>query len=173
MKEVFRRTANRVSTWAGSAFVFLGAVTIVAAWAITGPIFHFSDTWQLVINTGTTIVTFLMVFLIQNTQNRDGKAVQIKLDELIRATKGARLHYLGLEDLSDEDLTELDIEFKQIAARPGTARSIEKLHAKIAAEHSRRHGLQMPNLVPNIFRHNTPTTGIQPDTADSTRPKTS
>lgn len=146
MKEVFRRTASRVSTWAGSAAVFLGAVTIVAIWALTGPIFKFSDTWQLVINTGTTIVTFLMVFLIQNTQNRDSKAVQIKLDELIRATKGARLHYMGLEDLSDEDLAELDIEFKQIAARPGAARSIAKLHEKINAEHAKRHGAPLPGI---------------------------
>ena len=81
MKNVFRIVAGRVSTWAGSAGVFLGAVLIVIMWATTGPFFHFSDTWQLVINTGTTIITFLMVFLIQNTQNRDGKAVQIKLDE--------------------------------------------------------------------------------------------
>lgn len=146
MKETFRRSAGRVSSWAGSAVVFLGAVVIVATWALSGPLFHYSDTWQLVINTGTTIVTFLMVFLIQNTQNRDSKAVQIKLDELIRATKGARLHYMGLEDLSDEDLAELDNEFKEIATRPGAARSIAKIHEKIAAEHARRHGLAMPHL---------------------------
>ncbi len=147
MKELFRRTAGRVSTWAGSATVFLFAVLIVGVWALTGPIFHFSDTWQLVINTGTTIVTFLMVFLIQNTQNRDGKAVQIKLDELIRATKGARLHYMGLEDLSDEDLAELDTEFRKIAARPGAARSIAKLHERINAEHAERHGIPLPSLL--------------------------
>ena len=152
MKELFRRTAGRVSTWAGSATVFLIAVLIVTVWALTGPVFHYSDTWQLVINTGTTIVTFLIVFLIQNTQNRDSKAVQIKLDELIRATKGARLHYMGLEDLSDEDLMELDIEFKQIAARPGAARAITKLHEKIDAEHTKRHGVPLPSL----FHHPEP-----------------
>lgn len=143
MKEVFRKSASRVSTWAGSAGVFLAAVLIVVIWAISGPLFHFSDTWQLVINTGTTIVTFLMVFLIQNTQNRDGKAVQIKLDELIRATKGARMHYLNLEELSDDELAALDQEFKILAARPNTVRAIAKLQDKISAEHTRRHGAAM------------------------------
>ena len=138
MKDRFRIIANRVSAWTGTAAVFLGAVLVVVVWAFTGPLFNYSDTWQLVINTGTTVITFLMVFLIQNTQNRDGKAVQIKLDELIRATKGAHTHYIGLEDLNDDDLAELDAEFKQIAARPGSARSIQKLHDKIIAEHSRR-----------------------------------
>ena len=167
MKELFRRTAGRVSTWAGSATVFLFAVLIVGVWALTGPIFHFSDTWQLVINTGTTIVTFLMVFLIQNTQNRDGKAIQIKLDELIRATKGARLHYMGLEDLSDEDLAELDIEFKQIAARPGAARSIAKLHEKINAEHAKRHGAPLPGLF-----HRPEPAPIQTEVAPPVQPQT-
>lgn len=143
MKELFRVTAGRVSTWAGSASVFLGAALIVAIWGTTGPLFHFSDTWQLVINTGTTIVTFLMVFLIQNTQNRDSKAVQIKLDELIRATKGARMHYVDLEDLSDDDLTALDQEFKNIAAQPNTARAIARLHEKLSIEHERRHGVPL------------------------------
>lgn len=157
MKEVFRVAAGRVSTWAGSASVFLGAVLIVAIWGTTGPLFHFSDTWQLVINTGTTIVTFLMVFLIQNTQNRDSKAVQIKLDELIRATKGARLHYVDLEDLSDDDLTALDQEFKTIAARPNTARAIARLHEKISIEHERRHGMPLPRLFHHdAAQHHTP-----------------
>ena len=89
-KATFRMVANRISMWAGSAGVFLGAILIVLVWASTGPLFNFSDTWQLVINTGTTIVTFLMVFLIQNTQNRDTKAIQLKLDELIHANKAAR-----------------------------------------------------------------------------------
>lgn len=150
MKDLFRRIAARISNLAGTATVFLGAIVIVIFWATSGPAFHFSNTWQLVINTGTTIITFLMVFLIQNTQNRDGKAVQLKLDELLRATKGAHLHYIGLEDLSDADLSELDNEFKQLTARPGTTRAIAKLHEKIQAEHSRRgHGLAMPH----IFHH--------------------
>jgi len=142
MKNVFRVIANRISTWTGSALTFLGAVGIVVIWAFTGPIFHYSDTWQLVINTGTTIITFLMVFLIQNTQNRDGKAVQLKLDELIRATKGARNTYVGLEDLLDEEIQELDNEFKKITESPGTVRSLNKLREKIAEENERRFGLK-------------------------------
>jgi low affinity Fe/Cu permease len=140
MKDLFRNIASHISVWTGTATVFLGAILIVGVWATTGPLFHFSDTWQLVINTGTTIITFLMVFLIQNTQNRDGKAVQIKLDELIRATKGARNRYVGLEDLSDSDLAELDNEFKLLAQNSSTIHAMKKLHAKIEAEqHSRTH----------------------------------
>jgi low affinity Fe/Cu permease len=139
MHDFFRKIAARVSTLAGTAATFLLAVAVIVVWGFTGPMFHYSDTWQLVINTGTTIVTFLMVFLIQNTQNRDGKAVQIKLDELIRATKGARTSYVGLEDLSDDDLTELDRQFKELAHNPASVRAITKLHAKIAEEHDRRH----------------------------------
>lgn len=142
MKNVFRVVANRISIWTGSATVFLGAIVIVSTWAITGPIFHYSDTWQLVINTGTTIVTFLMVFLIQNTQNRDSKAVQLKLDELIRATKGARNQYVVLEDLNDDDLAELNNEFKELTQKPGTVRAMHQLHAKIEEEHSRRSGIR-------------------------------
>ena len=143
MKNVFRIVANRVSIWAGSAVVFLGAILIVIVWASTGSVFNFSDTWQLVINTGTTIVTFLMVFLIQNTQNRDSKAVQIKLDELIRATKGARQYYIGLEDFTDDELDELDRQFREITARPSTARAIKRLQETIAVTHSERRKQQM------------------------------
>lgn len=142
MKNVFRVVANRISIWTGSATVFLGAVIIVATWATTGPIFDYSDTWQLVINTGTTIITFLMVFLIQNTQNRDSKAVQLKLDELIRATKGARNQYVVLEDLNDDELGELNNQFKELTQKPGTVRAMHKLHEKIDEEHSRRSGLR-------------------------------
>lgn len=138
MKRLFRHIAAKISAWTGTATVFLGAVLIIIIWAVTGPLFNFSDTWQLIINTGTTIVTFLMVFLIQNTQNRDGKAVQLKLDELIHATKGARTHFVGLEDLSDEDLAQLDIEFKKLASNQNSARALVKLHEKIEAEHTRR-----------------------------------
>jgi len=141
MKDIFRTIAARISIWTGTATVFLGAVLVIAVWGFTGPAFHYSDTWQLVINTGTTIVTFLMVFLIQNTQNRDGKAVQIKLDELIRATKGARNSYVGLEDLSDADLDELDKEFKLLTQNPSTIHAMKRLHEKIASEHERRRGV--------------------------------
>jgi low affinity Fe/Cu permease len=146
MKETFRKAAGKVSSWAGSATVFIGAFLIIFIWAITGPMFHYSDTWQLVINTGTTIVTFLMVFLIQNTQNRDSKAVQMKLDELIRVTKGARLHYLGLEDMNDDELTTLDAEFKHIMTKPGVAGAVTKLQERITAEHQRRRGIQLLSI---------------------------
>lgn len=137
-KNHFRKIANTISTWAGSAGVFLGAVLIVLVWASTGPIFDFSDTWQLIINTGTTIITFLMVFLIQNTQNRDTKAIQLKLDELIHSTKSARDTFVGLEELTDEELTELDNEFKKLSQDPTTAKALAKLHRKIEAEHVKR-----------------------------------
>jgi low affinity Fe/Cu permease len=150
MKDIFRTIANRISAWTGTATVFLGAVLIVIIWGTTGPMFQFSDTWQLVINTGTTIITFLMVFLIQNTQNRDGKAVQLKLDELIRATKGARNQYVGLEDLSDADLAELDKEFKLLTQNPSTIHAMKKLHEKIADEHARRRAT--PSML-NRFHH--------------------
>lgn len=156
-KDIFRSIATHISVWTGTATVFVGAVVIIIVWAVTGPLFHFSDTWQLVINTGTTIITFLMVFLIQNTQNRDSKAVQIKLDELIRATKGARTKYVGLEDLSDSDLSELDKEFKLLTQNPGTIYAMKKLHEKIAAEHSRRHSLADAGAsVLNILHHTSP-----------------
>ncbi len=98
----------------GSAWAFAGAVLVILVWLLTGPTFHFSDTWQLIINTGTTIITFLIVFLIQNTQNRDAKAMHLKLDEVIRAIKGARNELVDLEDLSDEALKRLEEQFKSL-----------------------------------------------------------
>lgn len=114
MKDVFRRIAQRTSIIVGHANSFLAAVMLILVWLVTGPLFHFSDTWQLVINTTTTIVTFLMVFLIQNTQNRDSHAVHLKLDELIRANEQARNKLLALEDLSDEDMRKLQVEFERL-----------------------------------------------------------
>ena len=101
----------------GSAWAFAGAVLVIVVWILTGPTFHFSDTWQLIINTATTVITFLMVFLIQNTQNRDAKAVHLKLDEIIRALKGARNQLVDLEDLSDEDLKKLEEQFRRLRAK--------------------------------------------------------
>jgi low affinity Fe/Cu permease len=114
VNDLFRAFSRNIALAVGSAWAFVVAITIVIVWAATGRMFHFSDTWQLIINTGTTIVTFLMVFLIQNTQNRDGKAIQLKLDELIRALKGARNKLVDLEDLSDEELKELQKEFERL-----------------------------------------------------------
>ena len=114
MQERFRRFARRISDQTGSSWAFLLAVAVVVAWIAVGPWFDYSDTWQLVINTGTTIVTFLMVFLIQNTQNRDSKVMQLKLDELLRAVEAARTGLVALEDVSDETLTRLKEQFSQL-----------------------------------------------------------
>ena len=112
---LFDSFAKRASRTAGHPATFAGAVLIILVWATLGPLFGFSNTWQLVINTGTTIITFLMVFLIQNTQNRDGAAVQLKLDELIRAIDGAHNGFLDLEELSDEDLARIRGRFEALA----------------------------------------------------------
>lgn len=112
---VFTRFARWAANVTGKPATFLSAVAIIIIWGFTGPLFGFSDTWQLVINTGTTIITFLMVFLIQNTQNRDTEALQIKLDELIRATKGARNSMLNLEEMDERQLDEIRQEYLNIA----------------------------------------------------------
>jgi low affinity Fe/Cu permease len=114
VSDAFRVFARHSSMILGSAWAFAGAVLVIAVWLLTGPTFHFSDTWQLIINTATTIITFLMVFLIQNTQNRDAKAVHLKLDEMIRALKGARNKLVDLEDLSDEKLKKLEEQFQRL-----------------------------------------------------------
>ena len=117
VSDAFRVFARHSAIALGSAWAFAGAVLVILVWILTGPMFHFSDTWQLVINTATTIVTFLMVFLIQNTQNRDAKAVHLKLDELIRALKDARNELVDLENLSDKDLKKLEEQFKSMRKR--------------------------------------------------------
>jgi len=114
MQETFRRFAHMAADLVGSPYAFLVAVLLTLGWAASGPFFHFSDTWQLVINTGTTILTFLMVFLIQNTQNRDAKAIHLKLDELLRAVSAARNELIDLEDLSDEELVQLQHQFERL-----------------------------------------------------------
>ncbi|MBP2311747.1 low affinity iron permease family protein [Azospirillum soli] len=113
----FFRFARWTERQTGRPGAFVLALGVVILWAVTGPLFHFSDTWQLVINTGTTIVTFLMVFLIQNAQNRDTQAVQLKLDELIRATEAARNNLINLEERSEQDLARVKNGFEKIAAK--------------------------------------------------------
>ncbi len=113
---VYTRTARWIAQLSGRPITFLLAVASIIVWLVTGPIFGFSDTWQLVINTGTTIVTFLMVFLIQNTQNRDTTAMQLKLDELIRATRGAHLSLLDLEELEERELAAFVKQYEDLAA---------------------------------------------------------
>ena len=114
-KSHFGTFASKVSHWMGHPLGFILALAVVVLWAATGPIFHWTDTWQLVINTGTTVVTFLMVFLIQNTQNRESRAIQLKLDELIRSTRGAHNALLDLEELTDDDLLRIREAYIQLA----------------------------------------------------------
>jgi low affinity Fe/Cu permease len=125
----FGQFAASASGWLGSKWAFAGAGLVIVLWAAMGPVFHFSDTWQLVINTGTTIVTFLMVFLIQNTQNRDARAINLKLNELIRAIDKARDQMIDIENLSDLELDELQAKYEKIKAeceaRPRKANSGE------------------------------------------------
>jgi low affinity Fe/Cu permease len=121
MRERFRRWSAKVAEVVGSPWAFLLAALAVVVWAVTGPIFHYSDTWQLVINTATTVITFLMIFLVQNTQNRDAKAIHLKLDELIRSNAAARNSMLDLEDLDDEELARLAAEFQRLRERVGQA----------------------------------------------------
>ena len=113
----FDKLAQTVARGAGRPMTFFISVALVLAWAISGPVFGFSDTWQLVINTGTTIVTFLMVFLIQNTQNRDTDALQVKIDELLRVTEGARLALLNLEELKADELDRIKAGFVELGRR--------------------------------------------------------
>ncbi len=111
----FDRFSKKTARWSGHPIAFVAAFALIVGWLVTGPIFHFGTTWQLVINTATTIVTFLMVFLIQNTQNRDGAAVQLKLDELIRAMQGAHNEFLDLEELTEGELDRIKTDFLQLA----------------------------------------------------------
>src|ERR1044072_755140 len=115
LSALFQKMSNKVTKATGSPYAFLIALTLVIVWAITGPIFGFSDTWQLVINTGTTIITFLMVFIIQSSQNRDTAALQVKVDELIRAIEGARNELLDLEELDEAELTKMRDHYELLA----------------------------------------------------------
>jgi len=117
LTDAFHDFAKSLAAAVGSPWAFITALAVVALWSATGPLFHYSDTWQLVINTGTTIETFLMVFLIQNTQNRDAKAIHLKLDELIRSVKGARNQLIDLEELSEEELDDLQRQFVKLRRR--------------------------------------------------------
>jgi low affinity Fe/Cu permease len=118
LHDLFRRVARATANAIGSPYAFVLAVFVIALWAATGPMFHYSDTWQLVINTGTTIITFLVVFAIQNTQNRDSKALHLKLDELLRAIEPARTGLCDLEDMPDEAINRLDAEFRNLRSDP-------------------------------------------------------
>jgi len=127
MREWFRRFAYTISDAAGTAWAFLAALAMVVLWAAAGPLLDYSDGWQLTINTATTILTFLMVFLIQSTQNRDAKSMELKLDELIRAVKGARTRLVRLEELSDDELDALRKEFDALHRRLARDRARDRL----------------------------------------------
>ncbi|MBI1275159.1 low affinity iron permease family protein [bacterium] len=131
----FQRFAKRTASWTGSPYAFALAFGTIVTWVVSGPVFGFSDTWQLVINTGTTIITFLMVFLIQNTQNRDSVAIQLKLDELIRATRGAHTVLLDLEELNEKELEALHERYEDIAE-----------HARNRLKHGRS-DTNIPNVI--------------------------
>src|SRR5215208_7945497 len=142
----FTRFAKWTARASGRPATFVLAAGIVIVWGLTGPLFGFSNTWQLVINTGTTIVTFLMVFLIQNTQNRDARAMHLKLDELIRALKGARNQLVNLEEMSDEELDQLQKEFQRVCgSRRNTKTPAEPEHG---AKQSRHHQPEVPAHAP-------------------------
>jgi low affinity Fe/Cu permease len=131
---VFERVATVITCWTGSSVAFLTAFGIVLIWAITGPLFDFSDTWQLIINTGTTIVTFLMVFLIQKSQNKDGKAIQLKLNELIAASRHASNRMVDIEDLSEEELNVLRRYYQLLSDKAEKDEDIHTSHSIDAAE---------------------------------------
>ncbi|MGZ2412143.1 low affinity Fe/Cu permease [Sphingomonas sp. F9_3S_D5_B_2] len=137
MHKMFTRVATMISTAAGQPMSFVLAVLIILVWAVTGPFFHYSDTWQLVVNTGTTVVTFLMVFLIQNSQNRDGAAMQAKLDELLRAVDKAREQFIGIEHLTDRQIelirTALERNAKNLQGKQQTADdSVDRLLKRLS-----------------------------------------
>jgi low affinity Fe/Cu permease len=130
----FRTFAHQAAEWMGCAWTFCAALLLIFIWALTGPIFQFSDSWQLVVNTATTIITFLMVFLIQNTQNRDAKALHLKLDELLHCIKGARNSLVGLEELSDEELARLQKQFERIRKRANEESEMKNSDETVAEE---------------------------------------
>lgn len=139
----FSTFAQTIAAWTGHPFAFLLAALVIVAWIVTGPIFNYSNTWQLIINTGTTIITFLMVFLIQNTQNRDMLAIQIKLSELVLAMKGTENKYAAIENLTDEELEKLHEESRQHAEM--TANSLQTRKGKGDATAARRTSAQHTN----------------------------
>ncbi|MEX0681912.1 MAG: low affinity iron permease family protein [Dehalococcoidia bacterium] len=131
MQDIFRKVANAVADLTGTVWVLAGALTVIMIWGLTGPVFGFSDTWQLIINTGTTIITFLMVFMIQNTQNRDNAALHAKLDELIVHTLGAHNELTAAENFSEEELRQLRKHFEEVANEGGTNAKVDRLPKSI------------------------------------------
>ena len=140
MKHLVHKLSLRISHWAGTPLSFFLAAVGVLVWLVVGPVFHFSNTWMLSISTITDVIIFLMVFSIQNTQNRDSKAIQLKLNELIAADKKARDSFIGLESLTDEELTEIDAEFQKLLDKLDETSALHKLHKTIRREKASRPG---------------------------------
>lgn len=140
MGDHFHRFSERAARAVGSSWAFLLALGVIFVWALTGPAMRYSDTWQLLINTGTTVVTFLMVFLIQNSQNRDSRVIGLKLDELLRAVEGARTELVGLDRMSEAELEEVQIEFQRLAGRVGHLLDDDLSHIDNALRSRRRQG---------------------------------
>jgi low affinity Fe/Cu permease len=141
MQEWFRRFAVWSADMMGSPWMFVANVVLILIWFVTGPLFRFSDTWQLVVNTGTTVFTYLAVFLIQNTQNRDAKAIHLKLDELIRTTDGARNGLVNLQELTDEELEQLHTQFEKLrekTAAQAVDESLDELQEDVEQELGKR-----------------------------------
>lgn len=138
MKTVFRHISAKISEWAGSTFAFVLAVVGVVVWLVSGPYFHFSELWLITITSITDVIIFIMVFSIQNTQNRDSKAIRLKLNELIASNKQARDTFIGLEELTDSELAELDDEFQQLLTNLNTPKSMQKLHKAVKQEKAKR-----------------------------------
>ena len=134
LSQVLERFSHNVTQWAGSSLAFTAALAVIALWAATGPIFGFSDTWQLVINTGTTIVTFLMVFLIQRTQNKESRAVHLKLNEIVAALEGASNRLIDVEDLTEEEIETLYEHYRRLVAMAKKDASLTKSHSIEEAE---------------------------------------
>ncbi|MFM6975757.1 MAG: low affinity iron permease family protein [Sphingobacteriaceae bacterium] len=126
---MFERFANKVTVWTGSSYAFLIAFSTIIAWAVTGPVFDYSETWQLIINTSTTIITFLMVFLIQKTQNKDSKAIQLKLNELIAASEKSSNRMVDIENLTEDELDELHVFYKRLSELAKKERDIHTSHS--------------------------------------------
>lgn len=141
-RSIFEKFSNWATKFTGSSYAFIGAVIIVIAWAVSGPIFNYSETWQLVINTGTTIITFLMVFLIQKAQNKDSKAIQIKLNELIAANEKASNRIVDIEDLTEKELDQLHCYYEKLADFAEEGEDIHTSHSIDAAKRNQNYKQQ-------------------------------
>jgi low affinity Fe/Cu permease len=152
--------SRKVTQWTGSSWAFAVAVLVVLVWLLTGPLFHFSDTWQLVINTGTTIVTFLMVFLIQRTQNKDSMAVQLKLNEIVAAIQGASNRLIGVEDLSERELEQLHRHYRALCSMAKRDVALGQSHSIDEAETRHQSKLHRQSIEKKIVQEEAPAGGV-------------